>query len=277
MAISRPRTRAHARPRTGATARGPRTGSRRRRCARARAPARMTLSERHALAGARFADDAEASRPAARRGRRRRPRVTSPPRRKARPQVRGSRAAVSASRSVAQPRIERVAQALARDVDRRARATRMARPGKVLTHQASSSERAAVGHHRAPGRRRRLHAEAEERQAGFEDDDVRHARWSRRRSPGTGCSAGFRRSMMCRREAPIARAASTYSVLARRQRLAAHDAARDHPFLVDEREDDVLHAGPHHAPSARWRRSGRESRAGYRRRARSPRRSQPRR
>ena len=38
--------------------------------------------------------------------------------------------------------------------------------------------------------------------------------------------------------------------LAHGQRLAAHDAARDHPFLVDEREDDVLHAGPIIAISA---------------------------
>jgi hypothetical protein len=33
---------------------------------------------------------------------------------------------------------------------------------------------------------------------------------------------------------------------ARDQRLAPHDAARDHPFLVGEREDDVDEARAHH-------------------------------
>ena len=54
--------------------------------------------------------------------------------------------------------------------------TRMAMPGRIVTCGSAAQHDAAVGDHRAPVRGRRLHAEAEEAQAGADDDHQSHQR-----------------------------------------------------------------------------------------------------
>ena len=51
---------------------------------------------------------------------------------------------------------------------------KMAKPGMVATHHWSRMNCAAGGDHRAPFRRRRLRAEAEEAEAGGGEDDAGH-------------------------------------------------------------------------------------------------------
>src|SRR5512137_122468 len=106
--------------------------------------------------------------------------VTTPERvakRTTRPRIASSGAAAPfgpGARSVLEAGIEGIAQSLARDVDREHQ-DQDRQAGKGADPPGVEHEFASVGHHRTPRGRRRLHAEPEERQAGFEDDHVRQA------------------------------------------------------------------------------------------------------
>ena len=136
----------------------------------------------HRLAAARLAHERERLAGARARGRRRAPRAPGRRRSRTRRAGRGCRAerplAAAHRAAPPQPRVQRVAQALADQVEREHHDAGSRRPG--IDEQPGRVEEvaAAVGQDVPPARVRRLHAEAEEGERGLGQDGARPRRSS---------------------------------------------------------------------------------------------------